>query len=93
MLRLLQFLLILAVIRAVWRLAKGVLEGAGYQRVHLIFPMCNLICWHQTRARSDLRDIRVAKQGPGAEGWRPHALFLLRQVPSRMGAAVRGVDG
>ena len=33
MLRLLQFLLILAVIRAVWRLAKGVLEGVGYQRV------------------------------------------------------------
>jgi len=32
-LRLLQLLLILAVIRAVWRLAKGVLEGAGYQRV------------------------------------------------------------
>jgi YHS domain-containing protein len=32
-LRLLQFLLILAVIRAVWRLAKGVLEGAGYRRV------------------------------------------------------------
>ena len=30
-LRLLQFLLILAVVRAVWRLAKGVLEGAGYQ--------------------------------------------------------------
>jgi YHS domain-containing protein len=33
MLRILQFLLILAVIRAVWRLAKGVLEGVGYQRV------------------------------------------------------------
>lgn len=33
MLRILQFLLILAVIRAVWRLAKGVLEGAGYRRV------------------------------------------------------------
>ena len=33
MLRLLQFLLILALIRAVWRLAKGVLEGAGYRRV------------------------------------------------------------
>ncbi len=33
MLRLLQFFLILALIRAVWRLAKGVLEGAGYQRV------------------------------------------------------------
>jgi YHS domain-containing protein len=33
MLRLLQFLLILAVIRAVWRLAKGVLEGVGYRRV------------------------------------------------------------
>jgi YHS domain-containing protein len=32
-LRLLQLLLILAVIRAVWRLAKGVLEGAGYTRV------------------------------------------------------------
>jgi YHS domain-containing protein len=32
-LRLLQLLLILAVVRAVWRLAKGVLEGAGYQRV------------------------------------------------------------
>ncbi len=32
-LRLLQFLLILAVARAVWRLAKGVLEGAGYRRV------------------------------------------------------------
>jgi YHS domain-containing protein len=33
MLRILQFLLILALIRAVWRLAKGVLEGAGYRRV------------------------------------------------------------
>ena len=32
-LRLLQLLLILAVARAVWRLGKGVLEGAGYQRV------------------------------------------------------------
>lgn len=32
-LRLLQILLILAVVRAVWRLARGVLEGAGYQRV------------------------------------------------------------
>jgi YHS domain-containing protein len=32
-LRILQILLILAVVRAVWRLAKGVLEGAGYQRV------------------------------------------------------------
>jgi YHS domain-containing protein len=32
-LRLLQLLLILAVVRAAWRLAKGVLEGAGYQRV------------------------------------------------------------
>ena len=33
MLRLLQFFLLLALIRAVWRLAKGVLEGAGYHRV------------------------------------------------------------
>jgi len=33
LLRLLQLLLILAVIRAVWRLAKGVIEGAGYKRV------------------------------------------------------------
>ncbi len=33
MLRILQFLLILAVVRAVWRLGKGVLEGAGYGRV------------------------------------------------------------
>lgn len=32
-LRLLQILLLLAVIRAVWRLARGVLEGAGYQRI------------------------------------------------------------
>jgi YHS domain-containing protein len=32
-LRLLQILLVLAVIRAVWRLVKGVLEGAGYQQV------------------------------------------------------------
>ena len=32
-LRLLQFLLILAVIRAVWRLLQGVLEGAGYQQI------------------------------------------------------------
>ena len=32
-LRLLQILLFLAVVRAVWRLARGVLEGAGYQRV------------------------------------------------------------
>ena len=32
-LRLLQLLLILAVVRAVWRLARGVLEGAGYRRV------------------------------------------------------------
>jgi YHS domain-containing protein len=33
LLRILQFLLLLAVLRAVWRLARGVLEGAGYQRV------------------------------------------------------------
>jgi YHS domain-containing protein len=32
-LRLLQLLLLLAIVRAVWRLARGVLEGAGYQRV------------------------------------------------------------
>jgi YHS domain-containing protein len=32
-LRLLQLLLLLAVLRAVWRLAKGVLEGAGYRQV------------------------------------------------------------
>jgi len=32
-LRVLQLLLILAVVRAVWRLAKGMLEGAGYARV------------------------------------------------------------
>jgi YHS domain-containing protein len=32
-LRLLQLLLLLAVLRAVWRLVRGVLEGAGYQRV------------------------------------------------------------
>lgn len=32
-LRLLQILLVLAVIRAVWRLARGVLEGAGFQKV------------------------------------------------------------
>jgi YHS domain-containing protein len=32
-LRLLQFLLILAVVRALWRLGKGVLEGVGYRRV------------------------------------------------------------
>jgi len=32
-LRLLQLLLIFAVVRAVWRLARGVLEGAGYARV------------------------------------------------------------
>jgi YHS domain-containing protein len=32
-LRILQFLLILAVIRALWRLLRGVLEGAGYQQV------------------------------------------------------------
>jgi YHS domain-containing protein len=32
-LRILQLLLLLAIVRAVWRLAKGVLEGAGYQRV------------------------------------------------------------
>jgi YHS domain-containing protein len=32
-LRILQFLLILAVIRALWRLFKGVLDGAGYRRV------------------------------------------------------------
>ena len=35
-LRLLQLLLILAVVRAVWRLAKGVLEGAGYARVEAV---------------------------------------------------------
>jgi YHS domain-containing protein len=32
-LRILQILLFLAIVRAVWRLAKGMLEGAGYQRV------------------------------------------------------------
>jgi YHS domain-containing protein len=33
LLRLLQFLLIIALIRALWRLGKGMLEGAGYKRV------------------------------------------------------------
>jgi YHS domain-containing protein len=33
LLRILQLLVLLAVIRAVWRLAKGVLEGVGYRRV------------------------------------------------------------
>jgi YHS domain-containing protein len=33
MLRVLQILLFLAVVRAIWRLVKGVLEGAGYQRI------------------------------------------------------------
>jgi len=33
MLRVLQFLMILALIRALWRLLQGVLEGVGYQRV------------------------------------------------------------
>ena len=37
-LRILQLLLILAVVRAVWRLGKGVLEGAGYQRVNQAGP-------------------------------------------------------
>jgi YHS domain-containing protein len=32
-LRILQLLLILAAIRAVWRLIKGVMEGAGYGRI------------------------------------------------------------
>jgi YHS domain-containing protein len=32
-LRLLQLLLLLAIVRALWRLGKGVLEGVGYQRV------------------------------------------------------------
>jgi YHS domain-containing protein len=32
-LRLLQLLLLLAVLRAVWRLVRGMLEGAGYQQV------------------------------------------------------------
>ena len=32
-LRILQILLVLAVVRAIWRLAKGVLEGAGYQSI------------------------------------------------------------
>ena len=32
-LRLLQLLLLLALLRAVWRLIRGVLEGAGYQHV------------------------------------------------------------
>jgi YHS domain-containing protein len=31
-LRILQLLVILAVIRAVWRLFMGILEGAGYRR-------------------------------------------------------------
>jgi YHS domain-containing protein len=34
-LRILQLLLIVATIRALWRLFKGVLEGAGYQRVDM----------------------------------------------------------
>jgi YHS domain-containing protein len=33
-LRLLQLLLLLAVVRALWRLGKGILEGVGYQRVN-----------------------------------------------------------
>jgi YHS domain-containing protein len=32
-LRVLQLLLILAVVRALWKLGKGMLEGAGYQRI------------------------------------------------------------
>jgi YHS domain-containing protein len=32
-LRILELLLFLATVRALWRLFKGVLEGAGYQRV------------------------------------------------------------
>jgi len=32
-LRILQLLLLLAVLRAVWRLLQGVLEGAGYRLV------------------------------------------------------------
>jgi YHS domain-containing protein len=32
-LRLLQFLVVLAILRALWRLFKGILEGAGYVRI------------------------------------------------------------
>ena len=32
-LRILQLLLFLAIVRAIWRLAKGVLEGAGFHRI------------------------------------------------------------
>jgi YHS domain-containing protein len=42
-LRLLQLLLVLAVIRAVWRLAKGVLEGVGYQQVDGSQPGVKLV--------------------------------------------------
>lgn len=35
---LLRIILILLVVRAVWRLAKGVLEGAGYRRVEGAAP-------------------------------------------------------
>jgi YHS domain-containing protein len=35
---LLRIILILLVVRAVWRLLKGVLEGAGYQRVEGASP-------------------------------------------------------
>ena len=54
MLRILQFLLILAVVRAVWRLGKGVLEGAGYRRVD--GPREG---GREARARSGLRHVRV----------------------------------
>ena len=90
-LRLLQFLLILAVVRAVWRLGKGVLEGAGYRRVDGPArvgvklerdPVCGTYVSPSQSAR--------------AEDWRRDALFLLGQVPARVGAPMirrASVDG
>ena len=80
-LRLLQLLLILAVVRAVWRLARGVLEGAGYARVDgprkvgvklERDPVCGTYVSPTQVARLTHR--------------RADALFLFGQVPARVGA-------
>jgi YHS domain-containing protein len=39
----LRIILFLVVIRAIWMLAKGILEGAGYQRIDQTAPSVKLV--------------------------------------------------
>ena len=80
-LRLLQLLLILAIVRAVWRLARGVLEGAGYARVD--GPRKVGV---KLERDPGVRHLRVADEVARLAHRRADALFLFGQVPARVGA-------